>query len=235
MTAKASPYRHQRLIFDADNTLFDFDQAEAHALVSTLRHFAMPTPEGLIDHYRQMNVALWQQLDAKQIGIAELKQRRAESVFDFVGAAHTDHETFSVQYLDALAEQQCLLAAVKETLAALSAHCEMAIITNGLARVQKPRFANSEIQHHFGALVISEELGVAKPEPEIFEHTCDLMGWSDPAQVLMVGDNYRCDIQGAADFGMQTCWFNLRQIPHSHQDHNHEIHHFGQLLDVLRV
>jgi FMN phosphatase YigB (HAD superfamily) len=61
------------------------------------------------------------------------------------------------------------------------------------------------------------------------------MGWTDPAQVLMVGDNYRCDIQGAADFGMQTCWFNLRQSTHNHQDHNHEIHHFGQLLDVLRV
>ncbi len=226
--------RHQRLIFDADNTLFDFDQAEAAALVNSMQHFDLPTPEGLVDFYRQMNVGLWQQLDAKEISIAQLKQQRAERIFDFVGGATTDHHTFSLHYLDELARHQFLLDAVTETLNLLSPHCEMAIITNGLARVQKPRFANSEIQQHFGALVISEELGVAKPEPEIFAHACDLMNWTDPSEVLMIGDNYRCDIQGAADFGMQTCWFNLRKLTHDHQDHDHEIHHFGELLGVLR-
>ena len=225
----------RRLIFDADNTLFDFDQAEAAALVNTLQHFEMPTPEGLVTFYRQMNVAMWQQLDAKAITIAQLKQQRAERIFDYVGAANTDHHTFSLHYLDELAQHQFLLDAVAETLAHLSPHCEMAIITNGLARVQKPRFANSKIQQHFGALVISEELGVAKPEPEIFAHACELMNWGDPSKVLMVGDNYRCDIQGAADFGMQTCWFNIRKQAHDLQDHDHEIHHFGELMDVLRV
>jgi FMN phosphatase YigB (HAD superfamily) len=95
--------------------------------------------------------------------------------------------------------------------------------------------ANSTIQQHFGALVISEELGVAKPDPEIFAHTCDLMGWSDSSEVLMVGDNYRCDIQGAKNFGMKTCWFNLRQQAHDHCDHDYEIHRFDELLGVLKV
>ncbi len=227
-------YKYNKIIFDADNTLFDFDRAEATALVNTLQHFKMPAPDGLIQFYRRMNVAMWQQLDAKRITIAQLKQQRAEQIFEFVGGANTDHQTFSLHYLDELARHQFLLKSVAETLSLLSPHCDMAIITNGLARVQKPRFENSTIQPYFGALVISEEVGMAKPDPEIFAHTCDLMNWSDPKEVMMVGDNYRCDIQGAADFGMRTCWFNLRQQVHNYQDHHHEIHHFGELLGVLK-
>ncbi len=224
-------YKFNKLIFDADNTLFDFDRAEEVALVNCLQHFEMPVPEGLIDFYRKMNVGLWQKLDEKAITIAQLKQQRAEQLFEFVGQS-ADPSMFSVHYLDELAQCQFLLQHVESTLRQLSAHCEMAIITNGLARVQNRRFDESAIQSHFGALVISEELGVAKPDAEIFAHTCDLMGWSDPAEVLMVGDNYRCDIQGAADFGMKTCWFNLRQKGHDLSDHDHEIHSFDQLLKL---
>ncbi len=224
--------KYRRLIFDADNTLFDFDRAEEAALINTLQYFELPRPAGLIEFYRQMNVGLWQQLDAKTISIADLKQQRAERLFEFVGQA-MDPQQFSGQYLDELAKHQFLLAHVAETLTTLSTHCDMAIITNGLARVQRPRFANSQIKQHFDALVISEELGVAKPDAEIFAHTCELMGWAEPSSVLMVGDNYRCDIQGAADFGMKTCWFNLRQKDHDLSDHDHEIHSFDQLLTLL--
>jgi len=227
-------FKHFQIIFDADNTLFDFDRAEETALVKTLTHFEMPKPPGLINFYRNMNVKLWQQLDEKSITIAQLKQQRTEKLFGFVGKS-TDSTAFSLRYLDELAGCQDLLPGVDQTLQVLSKHYEMAIITNGLSRVQKPRFAQSPIQHYFGALVISEEVGVAKPDAEIFAHTCDLMEWSDPSKVLMVGDNYRCDIQGAADFGMQTCWFNIRKQAHDLSDHDHEIHRFDELLKVLSI
>lgn len=227
-------FKYQKIIFDADNTLFDFDRAEEVALLNTLAHFNMPTPTGLIDYYRVMNVELWRQLDDKSITITELKQRRAEQLFEFVGQTADVHK-FSLHYLDELAGCQYLLDAVEDTLNQLSQHCEMAIITNGLSRVQKPRFANSSIHRHFGALVISEDLGVAKPDAKIFAHTCELMNWTNPAEVLMVGDNYRCDVQGAKNFGMKSCWFNIRQITHQLTDHNHEIHGFDELLLRLAV
>ncbi|TDR23466.1 YjjG family noncanonical pyrimidine nucleotidase [Marinicella litoralis] len=227
-------HKHTKLIFDADNTLFDFDRAEETALVKSLEHFKLPKPEGLIDFYRKMNVGLWQQLDNKTITIAQLKQQRAAQLFEFIGQS-ADPTVFSLHYLDELAKCQFLLDHVEHTLNLLSEHCEMAIITNGLERVQNPRFAASTIKQHFGALVISEALGVAKPDAAIFEHTCDLMQWSDPAAVLMVGDNYRCDIQGAADFGMRTCWYNIRQQAHDYSDHDYEIQRFDELLTVLKA
>jgi len=222
-------YKYTKLIFDADNTLFDFDRAEKTALLNTLTHFGMPSPVGLLDFYRAMNTELWQQLDAKTISIAQLKRYRATKLFEFVGQ-HQDPHLFSLHYLDELAQCQYLLQHVELTLEKLSPHCEMAVITNGLVQVQKPRFENSRIKQYFGAMVISEELGVSKPDPAIFAHTCEMMQWHEPSEVLMVGDNYPCDIQGAANFGMQTCWFNLRQQAHEYSDHDHEIHCFDQLL-----
>lgn len=223
--------KYQKLIFDADNTLFDFDQAEELALINSLQHHQLPVPDGLLAFYRRINVALWQQLDDKQINIQQLKQQRAEQLFEFVGQA-VDHQQFSLHYLQELANQPILLADVETTLAQLATQAEMAIITNGLAHVQNKRFKQSSIQHHFGAMVISEEVGMAKPDAGIFAHTCELMGWSDPAEVLMVGDNYRCDVQGAVAFGMRACWFNIRQQAHNHQDHHYEIHQFKQLLNL---
>jgi 2-haloacid dehalogenase len=225
-------YKYSKLIFDADNTLFDFDRAEETALVNTLEHFDMPVPTRLIEFYRGINVPLWQQLDAKQITIKQLKQKRAELLFDFVGQS-ADLDQFSHQYLEQLAEQVVLLPKVETTLKKLSNHCEMAIITNGLAHVQNKRFANCSIKHHFKSMVISEEVGFTKPEPEIFALTCEELGWNDPSEVLMVGDNYRCDIQGAANFGMRTCWYNIKQQDHSYTDHHYEIRSFGELMGLM--
>lgn len=227
-------FKFSKIIFDADNTLFDFDQAEENALANSLRHFDMPVPDGLIEFYRGINVPLWQQLDAKQITIKELKQRRAELLFEFIGQ-DADVTDFSLQYLNELAEQPILLTGVEQTLNKLSPHTEMAIITNGLAHVQNKRFSLCSIKHHFHELIISEEVGHSKPDPEIFTHTCDLLGWNDTSEILMVGDNYRCDIQGAADFGMRTCWFNIRQQVHQLNDHDHEIHRFDELLKIVKL
>lgn len=222
----------KRLLFDADNTLFDFNQAEDNALRLTLAHFGFAEPPGLMAFYRDMNVRLWQRFDAKQISIQELKTQRTSALFEFIGG-RTDPEAFSHQYLQALSTQQCLLPGVTEGLAQLSQHCEMGIITNGLAQVQNPRFERSPIKSHFKTLVISEEVGAAKPDPEIFHLTCARMGWEDPSAVMMVGDNHRCDVLGASAVGMQTCWFNVHQTDHDLTGHDHEIRHFSELLGVL--
>ncbi|WP_154222804.1 YjjG family noncanonical pyrimidine nucleotidase [Marinicella rhabdoformis] len=228
------PYK--KLIFDADNTLFDFNRAEATALVNTLNHFELPCPEGMVSHYRQMNVALWAQLDNKEIDIKTLKHKRTAAIFDHIGAA-VDEAAFAHQYLDQLSSCDFLLPGVSETLDQLSEHCDMMIITNGLSQVQQPRLKASSIKDHFKHWVISEEFGHAKPQKEIFHHSCELMGWTPNKDILMVGDNYRCDVQGAKASGLSACWFNLFKLNLGQKktdftDHDHEIRQFSELLDL---
>ncbi len=223
--------KYNKVIFDADNTLFDFNRAEAVALTNTLKHFALPCPDDLMDFYRQMNVGLWQQLDQQEIDIKTLKHRRTQAIFNHIGAS-TDADEFAHQYLTQLAQCDFLLPGVSETLTRLEPHCHMMIITNGLSQVQQPRMNNSSIKGFFKHWVISEEMGHAKPAKEIFHHSCDLMGWQANQEVLMVGDNYRCDVQGAKASGLSACWFNLFHQKTDSTDHDHEIRHFNELLSL---
>jgi 2-haloacid dehalogenase len=81
-------------------------------------------------------------------------------------------------------------------------------VTNGLADVQRPRLARSAIGALFDTVVVSEEVGVAKPDARIFEHALRQLGHDDRSTVLMVGDSLASDIQGGCNAGMQTCWLN---------------------------
>lgn len=223
---------YRRLIFDVDNTLFDFDAAEDQALTETLKFFGLPIPDDILTHYRSINRVLWQQLDAKKIDLTTLKRRRSQAVFDHIGQS-VDHHAFATQYLDQLSLCQHLLPHVESTLESLSSDCDMAIITNGLSQVQKPRISQSTIGHHFDLCLISEDFGAAKPDPRIFHHCCQRMGWAADEQVLMVGDNYVCDVVGAKGSGLSACWFNLHHKKTDLTAHDHEIRCVSELPELL--
>ena len=61
--------------------------------------------------------------------------------------------------------------------------------------------------------MISEEVGVAKPHRDIFEHALTIMGRPQRDNVLMVGDNPDSDILGGINAGLDTCWFNRENKP----------------------
>jgi putative hydrolase of the HAD superfamily len=71
------------------------------------------------------------------------------------------------------------------------------------------RLERTGLQHHFDILVISEKVGIAKPDVGIFEHAFELMGHPERDAVLMVGDNPHSDIQGGINAGIHTCWYNV--------------------------
>lgn len=62
---------------------------------------------------------------------------------------------------------------------------------------------------HLRSLVISDEIGIRKPRPEIFEAVAEGLGL-EPREILHVGDSLKADIAGAAALGMRTVWLTRR-------------------------
>jgi HAD superfamily hydrolase (TIGR01509 family) len=62
---------------------------------------------------------------------------------------------------------------------------------------------------HLHALLISDEVGIRKPRPEIFEAAAEALGLS-PREILHVGDSLEADVAGAASIGMRTVWLTRR-------------------------
>lgn len=205
-------HRYRWLLFDADDTLFDFERAEAGALARTFARFDLPLTPDTVDAYRRIDLACWQALERGEITSAALRTRRFELLFAEMGFA-ADVERFSAAYLEHLAEAAELLDGAAEVLAALRDRYRFAIITNGLGTVQHSRLARSAISHDIAALIISEEVGSAKPAAGIFDAAFAAMGHPARREVLMIGDSLTSDMQGACDYGIDACWFNPAGLP----------------------
>lgn len=200
------------LLFDADGTLFDYDRAESTALAQSFQEAGLPFGPAALAAYRAINRDLWQALERGQIAPGVLKVRRFELLLGSLGiglpAPH-----FSERYLDNLAHASELVDGAEDLLRACAGAYRFALLTNGLSRVQRTRLAHSTLSQSFSAVVISEEVGCAKPAPAFFDHAFEMIGKPPRWRALMIGDNWTSDITGAAAYGLDACWFNPGGLP----------------------
>ncbi len=77
------------------------------------------------------------------------------------------------------------------------------IVTNGLAVKQWEKLVRLGLENIFGTVVISEEAGVEKPDPAIFERACGELEVL-PEECVYVGDRLDTDILGANKAGMTS-------------------------------
>ncbi|HOX57485.1 MAG TPA: YjjG family noncanonical pyrimidine nucleotidase [Candidatus Paceibacterota bacterium] len=207
---QAPPYRW--LLFDADGTLFDYERAERVALEQALAGIGVTFEPGYLATYREINGALWQGVEMGVIKPGEVKVRRFERLLETIRVAHSP-EALSAGYLECLANCSELIEDAEAVLGALHRKYRLAILTNGLTVVQRGRLARSAIRHHISDLIISEEIGAAKPAPEFFDKAFARLGHPGKREVLMIGDGWVSDIQGALQYGIDACWYNPGRKP----------------------
>ncbi len=199
--------RYDYLLFDADHTLFDFDQAEERALRRTLLDCGYPDSAETVELYHLVNRFLWHRFDLGELPREVLVVERFAILDRVLGGQH-DPEALNRRYLEHLAEGSDLLPGAEELCRALAPHCTLAIVTNGLAAAQRGRFARSPLSSLIPWLFISEEVGYQKPEAEFFRCVLSEMGISDPSRAVVIGDNLFSDIQGGINAGLDTIWYH---------------------------
>ena len=202
--------RYQYILFDADQTLFDFDRAEGEALDRVLRRRGYP-PEAAA-YYLAVNRDLWARFDRGEVRREVLMAERFARLAQAFGRTD-DPEAFNREYLTCLGEGAYLLPGAEELCRTLAAHCTLAIVTNGMALAQRGRFQRSPLREIVPWLFISEEVGAAKPDPAFFQAVFRAMALEDLSQVLMVGDNLLADVKGGLDAGVDAAWYNPRRAP----------------------
>lgn len=198
------------ILFDADDTLFHFDAFAGLQLL--FQQYDVPFSTADYEEYQAVNKPLWVEYQNGTITAQQLQHQR------FVGWAEKLNVTpFDLNdgYLRAMAEVCVPLAGAVNLLNALKGRVKMGIITNGFTALQQVRLERTGLLGYFDLLVISEQVGHAKPHPAIFDHALEKMGHPAPERVMMVGDNPDSDIVGGIAAGMATCWLNAdqRQLP----------------------
>ena len=90
----------------------------------------------------------------------------------------------------------------KEILTYLRPKYKMYILSNGFTELQSRKMQSAGIAHYFDGMILSEDIGVNKPNPAIFTHALQVAG-STAEESLMIGDNYEVDIEGAQRVGIE--------------------------------
>jgi YjjG family noncanonical pyrimidine nucleotidase len=204
--------RYHWLLFDADGTLFDYDRAERAALEKVFAQIGVSFDPGYLAAYRRINQTLWQGVEKGEITPGVVKVRRFELLLEAIQVAYSP-TAFSASYLECLANCSELVEGAEGVLRALHKKYRIAILTNGLTVVQRGRLARSVIRHHVSDIIISEEIGAAKPARAFFDTAFARLGHPSKREVLMIGDGWASDIQGALQYGIDACWYNPGRKP----------------------
>lgn len=193
------------LLFDADNTLWDFSAAEASALERTLLKRDIAWSDEVLVEYRIINHKAWSDYEAGKLPKGQLRTIRFKRLLELYRLDHPAEE-LSLDYRTYLGESTHMLEGARELLTDLQGKYRMGLVTNGLKEVQRPRLANTGIGEFFEFIVISDEIGVAKPHTGFFDHAYEQMDGVAKDSVLMIGDNPNADIGGALAYGFDACW-----------------------------
>lgn len=200
--------KYKLIIFDADETLFDFRMSEQKALEITMKEFGAEYDESYhLPIYKDVNHRIWKEFEDGILTQETLKTERFKRYFDKLSVDYDIYE-FSSSYIKNLGEGAYLFKDSEELVRKLSKTHRLIILTNGLSKVQNRRIEKSGIKDCFEEIVISEEVGAAKPSKEIFEYAIRNFEGVDKSQILMVGDSMRSDILGGINYGIDTCWYN---------------------------
>jgi 5'-nucleotidase len=198
------------ILFDADETLFTFD-AFGGLQRMFLDYSVTFTAEDFQD-YQAINKPLWVDYQNGAISALQLQHQRFEGWSERLSVPAGD---LNAAFLNAMAEICVPLPGAVSLLNALKDRVKIGIITNGFTALQQIRLERTGLRDYFDLLVISEQVGVAKPDRKIFDYTFEQMGQPPRDRVLMVGDTAESDILGGINAGIATCWLNAhgRSLP----------------------
>ena len=206
--------RYTTLFIDLDNTLYDFsgNSREAYIAVYNLLDYDrwFRSFEHYYEIYEEYNLRLWALYAEGKITKEHLNAERYSHPLRVVGAP--DPEAIGAQFWDEAMKRlplgSRLMPHAKEILTYLRPKYKMYILSNGFTELQSRKMQSAGIAHYFDGMILSEDIGVNKPNPAIFTHALQVAE-STAEESLMIGDNYEVDIEGAQRVGIDQVFYNI--------------------------
>lgn len=200
------------VLFDLDDTLFDhrlcarMALAELHQAYEAFR--AHP-----FDDFERLHATLLEQLHHRvltgDLKLEAAREERFRRLFQAVGLRAADDLVAgaAAAYRDGYRKVRQPVAGAARLLELVRARARVAIVSNNLLEEQQDKLRACALEAHVDVLVVSEEAGVSKPDPAIFEIALARLGCA-PADAVMIGDSWAADIIGALAVGLRAIWFN---------------------------
>jgi putative hydrolase of the HAD superfamily len=228
-------YRH--IFFDLDHTIWDFDKNAEETLhelyaVHRLNELGLHSPDLFIETYTRNNHQLWADYHLGNITKETLRNTRFSKTFTDMGLSPDVIPTvFEDDYVRVCPTKTNLFPHAHETLGYLQKKYTLHLISNGFKESTEMKVSKTNISGYFQNIIISEVVGVNKPDKAIFQHALNLAK-AEKSESIMIGDSLEADVRGALNFGMDAIYFNPLALEKPRDVPVH-ITHLQQLTELL--
>lgn len=236
--AKKTFDKKEHIFFDLDHTLWDFDKNAEETLYELFTRYqfhqlGFSSADVFIETYTRNNHRLWSRYHLGEIDKDYLRKARFANTFTELGVAPEHFPlAFEEDYLQLCPLKTHLFPHAIETLEYLQENYTLHLISNGFKEATKAKISNvhTNIQQYFSHIVISENVGIHKPHPAIFQYALEGAN-ARKENSIMIGDSIEADVRGAQNFGMEAIFFNPHRIQ-APADVKHEV---GQLKELMEM
>lgn len=199
--------KYKWLLFDLDNTLLDFAHSSHYSFFDLCRHIGIEESEENYNTYDKVNKKTWKQYERGEITSQQLKLLRFEYFYAKIGINRNPQEAHEL-YISGLIKHSKVDLKVRNLLDRLTSTHKLGIITNGFEETQRARLNHTDLDIFFEAIIVSDEIGFAKPQKEYFDYVVENIEHNDRSELLIIGDSLMSDILGGMNSGIDTVWFN---------------------------
>lgn len=228
--------KYKHIFFDLDRTLWDFDTNSKETISELFKKYnlelELKTGFGsFFDEYLAINHECWALYRMEKITKDELRLQRFHNTFRHFGFNNPIKALqFNDDYVATCSTKTALIPNTIEILNYLVVDYKMHIITNGFIEAQEVKLKNSGLGKYFDRIIVSDAIGVKKPDKKIFDYALGLAGASSENS-LMIGDDYVPDIMGAKNVGMDQIY--LTKAKQEHEPATHVITNLLELKNIL--
>lgn len=206
-------YKH--VFLDFDDTIYDTRGNSNIALQELYEHFNL---NRFFDRFDLFSEIYWKRNHEVWALYSQGKMTRQELIVERFLYPLQQAGTGSVEmalelsdwFLDRTAQKSGLIAGAVELLDYLKPNYHLHVISNGFTEVQYRKMKSAGVDGYFEEIILSEAVGVNKPDPAIFEYALQKAG-AQATESIMIGDNFDTDIVGAIGSKIDQVFFNPKE------------------------
>ncbi|MDX1651650.1 MAG: YjjG family noncanonical pyrimidine nucleotidase [Brumimicrobium sp.] len=223
----------QHIFFDLDRTLWDFETNSKAALQTIFEELKLAEFISNFDDfhtvYREINAQYWSDYSKGVVSKEDLRSGRFLKTLQKFDINDTElGTTIGDKYIQISPHQTNLFPGTKETLEQLKKdNFRLHIITNGFKETQFIKLEKSGIIQYFEDILCSEEIGVNKPDPKVFNAALRRTGAKN-VHSMMIGDDFNADIIGAENCGIRAVLFD----PYGHYNDRIDLEKISSLEEL---
>ena len=229
--------KYKNLFFDLDDTIWAFSQNARNTFEEVYQKYSFDRYFDSFNHYytlyQQRNTELWVEYGEGKITKDELNSQRFFYPLQAVGVKDEAlAERFSRDFFAIIPTKSVLMPHAKEVLEYLAPKYNLYILSNGFQELQCHKMRSAGIDRFFKKIVLSDDIGVLKPWPEIF-HFALSATQSEVRDSLMIGDSWENDVAGAKGVGMHQVFYNVTGKEELPFQPTYHISNLKELMQIL--